>query len=150
MNPYVLICMIGLPRAGKSTYVAGIREKGIPVVNPDSIRLAMHGQRFAKEAEELVWATAKIMVRSLFLAGHQEVVLDATNINRASRDKWIDPMWTRLFTYISTPPSVCVVRAAQDGMPDLVPVIERMAVDFEKPSDEEGVVDFIDWKELDA
>ena len=150
MNPYVLICLVGLPRAGKSTYAAHMREKGYPVVNPDSIRLAIHGQRFVAEAEELVWATAKIMVRSLFLAGHRAVVLDATNINRESRCQWLNKMWSRRFVHIGTPPSVCVERAIEGGYPDLVPVIEKMAVIQEPPTEEEGPVEVIDWKELDA
>lgn len=82
---------VGLPQSGKSTWA---KAQGYPIVNPDSIRLAIHGQPFIKEAEPFVWATAKYMVRSLFLAGHDVVILDATNITRKRRDEWKGP-WDR-------------------------------------------------------
>jgi predicted kinase len=49
----ILILTVGLPRSGKSSWS---RQQTFPVVNPDSIRLALHGLRFAPEAEPFVWA----------------------------------------------------------------------------------------------
>jgi predicted kinase len=71
-----LIMTVGLPRSGKSTWAIA---QGHPVVCPDAIRLALHGQPFIATAEPVVWATAKLMVASLFEAGHGVVILDATN-----------------------------------------------------------------------
>src|SRR5882672_916000 len=59
----LLICTVGLPRSGKSTWA---RSQSFPIVCPDAIRIAIHGQRFISEAEPFVWATAKAMVRALF------------------------------------------------------------------------------------
>lgn len=42
-----LILTIGLPRSGKSTWA---KQQGCPVVNPDSIRLALHGKAYIQEA----------------------------------------------------------------------------------------------------
>src|SRR5258706_417694 len=52
-----LIVMVGLPWSGKSTWA---REQGNwPIVCPDEIRFALHGQRFIAEAEPWVWTIAK-------------------------------------------------------------------------------------------
>lgn len=125
-HPHILICTVGLPRSGKSTWA---KRQSWPIVNPDSIRLAIHGQRFVGDAEPFVWATAKAMVRSLFLAGHQTVVLDATNTTKKRRVEWFDDRWATFFKVIPTPKETCLERAAGDA--ELVPVIERMASQFE-------------------
>ena len=124
----LLICTVGLPRSGKSTWA---RQQGVPVVNPDSIRLSMHGQRFQPLAEPLVWATAKIMVRALFIAGHNVVIVDATNTTKRRRDEWLDPDWTVNFQYIDTPSQKCIDRALAAGDVEIVPIIAKMAAQWE-------------------
>lgn len=124
----ILIATVGLPRSGKSTWA---RSQAYPVVNPDSIRLALHGQRFYGPAEPLVWATAKLMVRSLFLAGHKTIILDATNVERKRRDEWRSKEWGLFFKSIDTPKETCLDRAAAEADAEIVPVIERMAAGFE-------------------
>lgn len=131
-HKHVLICTVGLPRSGKSTWA---RKQAYPVVNPDSIRLAIHGQRFVATAEPFVWATAKVMVRSLFLAGHQTVILDATNVTKKRRMEWFDAEWATLFKTINTPKEECVTRARAEGDEEIVPVIERMDSDYEPLDD---------------
>lgn len=118
-----LVVMVGLPRSGKTTRA---RQMGYPIVNPDSIRLAMHGQRFAALAEPLVWAIAKIMVRGLFLAGHDMVTVDATNTTRKRRDEWKSRDWVRIFDVITTPAETCRERARAEGDTEILPVIDRM------------------------
>jgi predicted kinase len=130
----ILIATVGLPRSGKSTWA---RRQAYPVVNPDAIRLAMHGQRFYGPAEPLVWATAKLMVRSLFGAGHKVVILDATNMNRKRRDEWQSSEWGTFFKPILETALVCKERAKADGMEDLVPVIDRMAEECEHLGEDE-------------
>lgn len=128
MMPPTLILCVGLPRSGKSTWA---RASGYPVVNPDSIRLALHGQVFQQEAEPMVWAMAKYMVRALFLAGHEVVVLDATNVTKKRRDEWVTPRWVAKYKVFTTKASECMYRALDDQRSDLLPIIERMAAEFE-------------------
>jgi predicted kinase len=130
----VLIATVGLPRSGKSTWA---REQTYPVVNPDAIRLALHGQRFYAPAEPLVWATAKIMVRALFGAGHRVVVLDATNASRARRDDWRSKEWGLFFKHIDTPAEVCLQRAVAEKDDEIIDVIHRMGREFVPLGDDE-------------
>lgn len=119
----VLIATVGLPRSGKSSWA---RQQSYPVVNPDAIRLALHGQRFAANAEPFVWATAKLMVRALFLAGHKTVILDATNVTRKRRDEWRSDEWATFFKLVLTPREECRRRAEAEGDAEILPVIDRM------------------------
>ena len=85
-----LIIMCGLPCSGKSTLIKNrLVNLGYAVVSPDNIRLSLHGQQFCQNAEPFVWATAEVMARSLLMSGNN-VVIDATNINRQRRKLWIN------------------------------------------------------------
>ena len=129
-----LILTVGLPRSGKSTWA---QQSPHPIVSPDAVRLAMHGQAFVKEAEELVWAMTKIMVRSLFLAGCETVILDATNINRKRREIWKSDLWDREYVEFTTSSEECIQRARDGGREDLIPIIEGMAERQEPIEDDE-------------
>jgi len=126
-----LIMMVGLPRSGKSTLA---RELKHPIVCPDSIRLALHGQPFIGLAEPFVWAIAKVMVRSLFLSGHEQVILDATNVTRERRDAWRSRDWDRVFVEVTTPLAECLQRTDDAG---LTAAILRMYDEFEAVDPEE-------------
>lgn len=123
-----LILTVGLPRAGKSTWA---KTTGHPIVNPDSIRLAMHGEAYIQSAEDFVWATAKCMVKALFLAGHDTVILDATNTTIKRQEEWnsvaeqVEAIV--VFKMFATMAFECKERAMADGREDLIPVIDRMA-----------------------
>lgn len=132
-----LIVLCGLPRSGKSTYA---RSLGHPIVNPDSIRLALHGHRYVHEAERFVWAITDTMVRALFLAGHTHVVLDATNTTKKGRQNWLNQSWRTIFHLVGTRKEVCLERAAAQNDSEIVPVIERMATQWEEVSPDEGPV----------
>lgn len=126
-----LIVTVGLPRSGKTTWA---RKRGYPIVNPDSIRLAMHSQRFAERAEPLVWAVAVYMVRALFLAGHDTVIVDGCHVTGKRRDFWRvhfqeDPGMecNVTFEYFWTDKETCIARAREIADEEIIPIIERMA-----------------------
>jgi predicted kinase len=129
-----LILMVGLPRSGKSTVA---RAMGHPIVSPDAIRLAMHGQRYAMLEEPRVWQTAQLMVRALFLAGHPTVILDATNGTRQRREAWRSDQWERVFHVVETDAEICRQRARAAADHEIVPIIDRMARAWEPPGDDE-------------
>lgn len=129
-----LVCTVGLPRSGKTTWA---RSQPFPIVCPDAIRLALHGKRFIDLAEPFVWATAKVMVRALFGAGHDVVILDATNTTRKRRDEWRSDEWGLYFKDVPTGAITCTARALAEKDEEILPVIERMAGQFEPLADDE-------------
>jgi len=136
-----LILAVGLPQSGKSTWC---RQQGHPIVNPDSIRLAMHGKPFIAEAESFVWAVAKCMVKALFLAGHETVVLDATNTTRKRRDEWKSSKWTREYFEFERDPVLCKARAEvtcgdAEHLAGLIAAIDRMNAQYEPVAEDEGM-----------
>ena len=138
----VLICTVGLPRSGKSTWA---KKTGLSMVNPDAIRLSMTGRRWYGPVEHEIWATARTMVRSLFWAGHKCVILDSTNFQRQARDFFVpspDCVWKRRFVLFNTPADVCKKRAATT-YPVLCDVIDWFAEHWE-PIDEEEEGQIID------
>ena len=134
-----LIVTVGLPHSGKSTWA---RQQGFPIVNPDSIRLAMHGQVFAEKAEPWVWAFAYAMAEALFLSGHDTVIVDATNTTDKRRKPWLerfqkpDKGFEVEFKIFETPPDECKRRAWTDKRNDLIPVIDRMLAQWDLPKPE--------------
>lgn len=124
----ILICTVGLPRSGKSTWA---REQDAPIVCPDSVRFALHGSVFAARAEPYVWAIAKTMVRALFISGHEIVILDATNNTRKRRLEWRDEDWRTVWRPFEAAVDVCIERARQTGREDIIPIIEKMGRDGE-------------------
>jgi len=145
-----LIMTVGLPRSGKTTRV---KVLGHPIVNPDSIRLAIHGRPYIQTAEPLVWATAKYMVRSLFIAGHKTVVLDSTNTTRKRRDEWASKEWSRDFEVVLTSLEDCLERAHKQYSDDeesrngLIGAIKRMHEGWEHVSEDELLEHEIEQRE---
>lgn len=138
-----LILTIGLPRSGKSTWA---RETGCPIVNLDSIRLALHGQRYWGPAEPMISAHAHLMVSSLFLAGNQAVIMDSCNHTARRRTGWYcredtPAQWMTVCHLIDTEEETCHERAIAESDMDIRPVITRMAQQWDyRPEDE-------DWSE---
>lgn len=136
----LLVVLVGLPRSGKSTWA---RVQGYPVVCPDAIRLALHGQRFVRVAESFVWAIAEVMVDSLFRAGHKRVILDGCHVKRKYRQQWVDEgcapgrYWRTVFKVIDTPASTCVERARGMNDTEIIPIIDKMSLEWETMGDDE-------------
>ena len=130
-----LTLTVGLPRSGKSSWA---REQKTPIVNPDSIRLALHGKAFIKEREDEVWAIAYLMTRALLLAGHMEIIIDATSVTQRSRDAWAKefPECIIKLMWFDTSKEECIKRARGGKRAYLIPVIERMASQWEDPRKE--------------
>lgn len=129
-----LVILVGLARSGKSTYSKEWLNTPDPdglhkvVVNADSIRLALHGQRFLMEREGEVHRTAELMIKTLFLQGCYSILCDETNTTAKNLRKWfrIDPHAE--VVYLNTSRKICKERAYATEQDDLVNkgVIDRM------------------------
>jgi len=139
-----LICTVGLPRSGKSTWA---EKQNIPIVSGDSIRLALHGVDYLEEAEPMVWTIAKIMIKALFHSNHEKVILDNTSISSSRRDEWMHFAdkngYVIEWKYILTKPDICVIRALDNDQPHMVKVIIRMLKEsdlFGSDKDKENMI----------
>ena len=141
-KPTVYI-MVGLPRSGKSTYAK--RYKGLyAIVSADQLRYLVYGQRFWGPGEDTMWAIRKIVLKMLMEQGI-DIVIDETNTTVSRRKPIVD--LAREYGYfveavvIDTPKETCIERARADGDDSLIPIIERMAGQFEPVQRDE--VDYI-------
>ena len=111
-----LILTIGLPKSGKSTWAKEYSsENNVPMVNPDSIRYALHGERYIQSYEDEVWHIAKVMVDALFIAGHDEIIIDATNINGQARSIWESDGRDIEYKNFEVSEEECIERAEEEG-----------------------------------
>ncbi len=76
--------------------------------------------------EPYVWAIAKTMVQSLFRAGHDKIILDATNLTSLRRAQWNSPEWKVVYKEFDTERQECIERAMLTHQEYLIPVIHRM------------------------
>lgn len=146
-NP-LLYVMVGLPYSGKTTealrYVNETTSGGA-IVSPDAIRLALTGQRFYPPAEPMVWATAQLMVRALFNAGQNRVIVDATHTTNKARQMWREfdvngECGELFFCHVPTDFDTCVARAWGMEDDEIEPVIKRMARQFEPFLEDDKVI----------
>jgi predicted kinase len=119
-----LILTSGLPRSGKTRWAL---KQGHPIVSRDAIRIALYGKIYFQAAEEMVTAIESYMVKALFLAGHDTVIVDATHLKKRYIDRWENIMWDLQVHKIDTPADVCIERAKKDGKEELIPIIKAMA-----------------------
>lgn len=132
MEEQIIYLLIGLPRSGKTTWA---KKQNLPIVNPDSVRLALHGHRFISIAEPFVWAISYLMARALILAGHNEIVIDATNLTQERRYEWERRFKDARIEYvhISTSKEECIMRAIKENDLEIIPIIKKMAAGIEIP-----------------
>ena len=127
MEQNKLIITVGLPMSGKTKWAQKkARELGCPIVSPDAIRMVIHGQHFLAQAEGFVWATMKIMVKSLFMAGHTTVIIDSTHTTREERNQWISSEWKREFKVMSANVETCIARANKNNRREIVQRIKDL------------------------
>lgn len=122
-NNQLLILTVGLPQSGKSTWA---KSQGHPIVNRDSIRKTLAGEKFGVDAgtiryfdeEGRVTKLERIMADSLFNAGHHTVIIDATHLKPKYRNGWFK--WaeergirTMIFKFL-TSLEVCQARARRN------------------------------------
>lgn len=69
------------------------------------------------------------------ISGHDHIIIDATNTTKKRRDEWRNRFkdCEIIITKSIYEKQVCVDRARANNRLDLVPVIQRMAEEYENP-----------------
>src|SRR4051812_504363 len=126
---------IGIARCGKSTYCSRWSQyledwdQTIPlipgkikprtIVCSDDIRVAVHGDRFNKEAEPFVWTVNTYMTKALLHRGF-DVIIDGTNTTEDSIWRILNIEPSARYVLIDTPVEECERRALACDHNDLV------------------------------
>jgi adenylate kinase len=115
----ILHVMVGIPGSGKSTYCS-FAFSGLPIVSLDAIRQAAFNTiNVTGSDNDTVLLMAEIMVKSLFYAGHREVVIDGTHSTESMRNFWRRPtLWSRKFHVIEGDVNVSIKRITKDYLLD--------------------------------
>lgn len=133
--------MCGLPRSGKSTWVKENKNENEVILSADELRYLIYNQRFWTDGEPMMWAVHGIILKMLLKQG-VDIIVDETNVTKSIRSKIIK--LAKEYDYeitgieFNTPKEICKERAIKTGQEDLLDVIDRMAVIYEKISLDEG------------
>lgn len=141
--PNVLYVLVGLPAAGKT---ASAIESERPIVSLKAVREAIHGPVYNNSSELLVLATAKTMVKALFLAGHKEVVYDGLSITAADRKQLADNLWIRSFIIVDVDKQSCIQKAIESAKSHLIDSIVKCADRFQPVTHEEFTMRELHYK----
>ena len=133
MHESRLIVLQGNTRSGKSTYANRWAREDIMrvVINSDSLRLALTGQRYNYLAESVVFSMKYVFIRALLKQGYTCLV-DGTNSSDISIQRILEIDPKAEFVLIDTPTEVCIKRAIDTHQEDLIPVIERIGKNIER------------------
>ncbi len=130
-----IIFTVGPPRSGKTEFAKWLLKNpeviptdntlGLVLIDEDSIRLALTGQRFVQESEELVRATKHLMIKSLLSQGYAVIVSDTHSLEASfyplfEMDKNATPV------FLKYNKAGCTKRAKECDSYDLIPVIKRI------------------------
>jgi predicted kinase len=133
--------LLGSTHSGKSTFCKTWLKESDPdglhrvVVNADTIRLAIHGNRYNHYSEPLVFSAQYLMLKTHYLYGYH-ICFDETSTTDTSikRILEIDPNATPIV--FNTPPEICWQRAQANNQLDMYQVIQRHHRQLRKLLDE--------------
>lgn len=144
---------IGMPRSGKTTFAkwfakhwADVRllvdrtyqdwmtipaDKPMVLIDEDTIRRVVTGQRFAAGSEELVRTMKHAMIKTLVEDGNRVIVADTH-----SRPESFWPLYkidnNALGFYLESTVNICQFRADQAGYNDLIKPIKRIGANLSR------------------
>lgn len=108
-----LTIVMGLPRAGKGTWIDLKKNQNDIVVSSDWIRENILGQSYSKASNSIVWSIIDSTLRILLGQG-KNVILDGINLTRSVRKFYTDIARTYgsevVIVHVKTPLDVCVER----------------------------------------
>lgn len=137
----ILHIMVGIPGAGKSTFVNNNKQNGDVVVSSDAIRKELFGDENCQDQHDLVFLTAQQRTVEALCNG-KSVWYDATNVSRKNRSSIIGvcPKFVKIVAEVVWASiEDCIERDAKRNRTVGKDVIMRMAKRFECPYYDEGI-----------
>ncbi|MBP3431386.1 MAG: AAA family ATPase [Clostridia bacterium] len=108
-----LYVLVGVPASGKSTYAQEILARDAVVLSSDVIRAELLKDEARQDRNSQVFAVLYSRARKLLMNG-QNVVIDATSINRFERKRILsnfeDLLLEKVAVYFDTPIELCYAR----------------------------------------
>ena len=139
MSEQRLILAIGLPGAGKSTWLA---ERGVRPLSSDAMRILLSDDEDNQTIHMQVFEALRYLVVKRLQLGISATYLDATNLTRMHRRPFLtlaakcgaraEALW------FETPLEVCLKRNSKRERRVPEEVMRAMDAQFEPPSHEEG------------
>ena len=133
--------MCGLPRSGKNTWIDDHKADKV-VVEAGQLRYLVYGQRFWDEGEALMWSVHDVVLRMLLQQGNLDIIINECNVTVKRRARFISIAneygYEAICVHVPTSRQECIDRAQKLDDPRIIPVIQRMFNEFQKPTLEEG------------
>ncbi len=137
--PGKIVVAVGLPGAGKSTWLA---RKGAHAISSDAIRLQLADDENDQTIHGRVFATVRYLLRARLDIGRPVTYIDATSLTPKERRPYLKIAWERGCSieavYFDVPLEVCRARNAGRGrvVPDAA--MDALARKLVAPSVAEG------------
>lgn len=137
--------LVGIPRCGKTTWTQA-NKAGKVVVNADTIRNLVYGQRYWQEGEPLMWSIRGIVLRMLMSQG-QDIIIDETNTTIKRRSDILtmakEMGYKATAVVFTTTKETCMLRAVKAADDAIIPVISRMVEQYQAVEEDEGFDEII-------
>lgn len=142
--------VMGLPRAGKSTWIKANKDKGI-VVSNDGVRESILHSGYSKSTNPAIWMITDGCARIVLSQG-KNVIIDGVNGSRFVRKCFTDMARECKaeieYVWITTPLEMCLERNdSEHKLPD--ETLIKMANGFEDPDSSEDY-DKLSCNEMEA
>jgi|SRR5579871_142088 len=138
-DPPRIIITVGLPGAGKSTYLAGL---GISALSSDAIRQILADDVTDQTIHERVFATLRYLVQQRLDIGRPFTYVDATHLTPAERWPYIEIARARNCTvealFFDVPLEVCLARNGTRSRVVPEDALRAMAAKLIPPTVNEG------------
>lgn len=136
-----VVLLIGLPGAGKTTY---LRRRRLAALSSDELRQTILDDATDQRHPELVFSALRQLLRARLRAGRPLTFVDATNLSPREREPLMaiaeEYRYPCVALYFDVPPEVCRRRNRRRRRGRAVPeaALERLAARLRPPAGSEG------------
>lgn len=120
--------LIGASHSGKSTYAKKwqreMSNRPRFVVTTDTIRKAIHGEIYNRDAEPVVFSHKYVMIKTCILDG-VDTLANGTHTRPESIKRILEIDPNAVPIVIDTPLDECIRRTSLTGQTNMIPVIQR-------------------------